>query len=443
LTELARGLRFPAALSLVVGSMIGTGVFLKAATMAQWTGSPAVVMAAWAVAGTLSLAGAFAYAEVGSRFPKAGGEYVYLREAYGPLVGFLYGWTRFWIGNPGSVAAYGVGTATFLSGILSLEGRGERTLVAIGLILFFGSLNCLAVTFGGRVQTFLTALKVVLIIALAFALFLFSGHAGSLTIVATQSTTASQFGVAMLAALWAFDGWNNLPMASGEVIDPQRNVPRALVIGTILVFVIYALINLAYFYALPFAEVLTANSSKYPQALPVATKAARSFLGDYGTSVLSGMFVLSALGAMNGSILTGARVPYAMARDGLFFSQLGRVSPVTRVPVVSVIVQSIIACGLAYSGTFDQITDWVVFTSWIFYALVTLSVYRLRRRKDVPAAKYHTWGYPWLPAIFCIASVLLLVNTVVNSPRETGIGLAFVLLGIPAYFFFLKIKKDR
>lgn len=438
-TSLVRGLRFRDALSLVVGSMIGTGVFLKAAIMAQWTGSPVLVLAAWGVAGALSLAGAFAYAEVGSRFPRAGGEYVYLREAYGPLVGFLYGWTRFWIGSPGSVAAYGVGIATFSTGILPLSSM-EKPLVAVGVILSFGALNCFAVAFGGRVQTCLTFLKVVLILGLTAAIFLFSSHAGGWAGAESVRTSASQFGLALVAALWAYDGWNNLPMASGEVMDPQRNVPRALVAGTVIVFATYALLNFAFFHALPFAEVLTASSTRYPTALPVATKAAQSFLGASGQAILSGMFILSAIGAMNGSILTGARVPYAMAKDGLFFAKLAEVHPVSRVPVVAVVAQTLIACALAVSGTFDQLTDWVVFTSWIFYALVTLSVYSLRKRTDIPPAAYHTWGYPWLPAVFCVASVLLLGNTLWNSPRETCLGLAFVLLGVPVYRLFTAKK---
>ncbi len=436
MTQLVRGLNFRHALSLVVGSMIGTGVFLKAASMSQLTGSPGMVMAAWAVAGVLSLAGAFAYAEIGSRFPKAGGEYVYLREAYGPLMGFLFGWTRFWIGSPGSVAAYGVGTATFLSAIIPLEDLGGKTLVAILLILFFVTLNCLTVAFGGRVQTFLTGLKVFLILGLGSALFLFSGGHGGFAAPEQAMTTPRQFGLALIAALWAYDGWNNLPMASGEVMEPQKNIPRALVFGTITVFMVYAFINLSYFYALPFSEVAHSSSARFADALPVATKGAQTFLGTGGTSFISWLFVLSALGAMNGSILTGARVPFAMATDKLFFPQLAKVHPITRVPVVSVVIQGIIACGLAYSGTFDQLTDWVVFTSWIFYALVTFSVFRLRRRKDVPLASYHTWGYPWLPALFCLSSVLLLANTVLNSPKETGLGLGFVLLGIPVFYGF-------
>ncbi|MGZ3723924.1 MAG: APC family permease, partial [Bdellovibrionales bacterium] len=367
--SLARRLGLKDATALVVGSIIGTGVFLKTAVMAQDTGSPALVLAAWLVAGILSLLGALSYAELGTLYPKAGGEYVYLREAWGPLTGFLYGWTRFWIVTPGSIAAYAVGAATFLNGSLSLGPN--QIAVAMFMIVIFTVLNCFSVAFGGGVQTFLTVFKIIMIAGLAVAIFTVAPFTRE-----NFSTPAdlgwrgwSGFGSAILAALWAFDGWNNLPMAAGEVRDPRRCLPRALAGGMIAVLLVYGLVNLAYFYALPFAEILKSNSTAFPDALPVATRAAVAVIGPKALGILSIAFVISALGAMNGSILTGARVPYAMAHDGLFMRWLGKVNSKSLVPVNSVLAQGVLACLLAKSGTFDQLTDYVVIASWIFYAL--------------------------------------------------------------------------
>jgi basic amino acid/polyamine antiporter, APA family len=427
--------------AIVVGTIIGTGVFLKTAVMAQQAGSPLWVLVAWLVAGALSFTGALTYAELGTLFPRAGGEYVYLREAYGPLMGFLFGWTRFWIGSPGSIAAYGVGAATFMNGLVPLGGENHRTFVAIAIIALFTALNCFSVAFGGKLQSVMTIIKIVMIIGLTLAIFgLGSGASWShfQTPAGAGWHSWSGFGAAVLAALWAFDGWNNLPMAAGEVSDPGRNIPRALGFGMIVVLVIYASANIAYFYALPFDEVIHSSSTLFRDALPVATKAAALALGAAAVGLLSAAFVFSALGAMNGSILTGARVPYAMARDGLFFKKLGEVSGATHVPVVAVIVQGVWACVLAMSGTFDQLTDYVVFASWIFYALVTSGLFVFRRRLPNAHRPYRTPGYPWLPIIFLICSLLLLANTLMTSPRESLIGLGFIVAGVPVYFAFAK-----
>jgi APA family basic amino acid/polyamine antiporter len=227
-------------------------------------------------------------------------------------------------------------------------------------------------------------------------------------------------------------------MVSGEIKNPQKNVPLSLMIGMVCVLGLYALVNLAFFYALPMAEIVTSNSSAFPDALPVATKAAMTFLGSSGIAILSGAFVFSSIGAMNGSILTSARVPYAMAKDGLFFKRLAHVSEKSHVPVVSILVQAVVASCLALSGTFDQLTDYVVFSAWIFYAMITGVVFKLRRTRPNAVREYKALGYPVLPAIFIILGVLLLINTVITSPKSTAIGLTFILSGIPVFYFFKK-----
>jgi APA family basic amino acid/polyamine antiporter len=437
-THLLRGLRFIDAAAIVVGSMIGTGVFLKSGIMAQQVGAPSWVLLAWVLAGVLSLAGALTYAELGAMFPRAGGEYVYLREAYGDLTAFLFGWTRFWIAAPGTVAAYAVGAATFLEGAVDLAFIGGKAGMGLAFILFFTALNCLQVTVGGRVQSFITSVKLLMMLGLILGVLFFSPDAemARLSEGSAVPLTISGLGLAMLAALWAYDGWNNLPMAAGEVKNPERNLPLSLILGVLLVLVIYCLINLGYFLALPLAEVQTANSSLHPDALPVATKAAMTFLGTAAVGLVSIAFVISALGAMNGSVLTNARVPYAMARDGLFFHSMGYLSPRTRVPVVSVLVQAVIAGAMAMLGTFDQLTNYVVFSSWIFYGLCCAGVIVLRRRRPELARPYRVLGYPYVPAVFVIVSMLLIANTVWSMPQESLIGLALIAVGVPVFYGF-------
>lgn len=443
--DLVRRLSFIDAASIVVGSIIGTGVFLKAATMAGLVGNPMTVLLIWIVAGFLSLAGALVYAELGSMMPSAGGEYVYLREGYGDLAAFLFGWMRFWIGSPGTIAAYAVGAMTFMSGAVDLSFIGGKAPAAVIVIIIFSSLNCLSVAFGGRLQAIMTGLKLLMIIGLSIGIFLFSPTGSFSHLSETHPAQPgfagwAAFGSATLAALWAYDGWNNLPMIAGEVKNPQKNIPLALVLGTLLILAIYCVANLAYFYALPFVEVYTSNSDAYPNALPVATKAAMSILGTSGVTILSAAFVFSALGAMNGAVMTGARVPYAMAKDGLFFKQLAIVNNATLVPVISIVVQGTMAMILALSGSFDQLTNYVIFASWIFYAMVTSVVFVLRKKRPDAPRSYKTFGYPVVPIIFIILTTLLLVNTVIESPKESGIGLAFILLGVPVYYIFKKMR---
>jgi APA family basic amino acid/polyamine antiporter len=434
--ELLRNLDLKAAIGIVIGSMIGTGVFLKTAVMTQQVGSPTLVLAAWAVAGALSLFGALVYAELGALFPHSGGEYVFMREGYNSLGAFLYGWLRFWIVTPASIAAFAVGTAKFSEALTGLPEL--RTYLAIAFIAAFSIVNCFSVSFAGAVQAYMTALKVVMIGGLTGGLLIFGG--GSSDSIVPAIAQWGGFGAAVLSALWAFDGWNNLPMAAGEVRNPEKILPKALAWGTFIVFGIYALTNIGYFWVLPLDQITTASSSAYPDALPVATRAAQMIMGENAVKILSVMFMCSALGAMNGSMLTGARVPFAMARDGLFFSGLGKISESTSVPAISVFVQGLLATVMALLGTFDQLTDYVVFASWIFYALIAGALIRLRRREPNRERHFRCPGYPWLPLIFIGSTILLLVNTLINSPKESGIGLLFILAGIPAYYWFRRLQ---
>jgi len=455
-TSLRRALTLNDAIALVVGSVIGTGVFLKTTVMTQQLGRPSLVMLAWIAAGLLSLAGALAYAELGAMFPHAGGEYVYLGKAYGEAPAFLYGWMQFVVAGAGGMAGISTGFAIFLSALISMGGPWvERTfhllgkeihwqlgltqLVAVGAIVFFTVINCFGVKLGGRVQGFLTIVKLLGIAVIVGGVLLFS-HGASWSHLAMSNTSnlggISAFGAAMMAALWAYNGWYLLPVCAGEVRDPQRNVPRGLIFGMLALIATYVLANLAYFYALPITEVTTANSTAYPSALPVAAKAAQTFLGPSGIAFISITFVISTLGALNGCIMGQARIPFAMARAGLFFKRLGEVNPNSKAPVWAIIAQSSWGCVLALSGTFDQITTYVIFALWLFIGVTVSAVFVLRRTMPDVERPYKALGYPVVPVLFILVALWLVINSIVTSPVESLIGIFLIALGLPVYFYF-------
>ncbi|MEO6034447.1 MAG: amino acid permease [Verrucomicrobiota bacterium] len=462
--QLVRGLTLRDTTALVVGTIIGTGVFLKTAKMAQAVGSPELVLLAWLAAGILSLAGALTYAELGAMLPKAGGEYIFLRAAYGDLPAFLFGWMRIVVGSTGSIAIFGVAFATFASALFPLHAvwmertfvllgqtihwqLGAKQIVAVGVILVFSAINCLRVVFGGKIQSLLTLAKILGIAAIVLGVFFFAPSATWENFRAPAGAPAwtgfSKFGAAMLAALWAFDGWNNMPMVAGEVREPGRNIPRALIVGMVIVLLVYGLANLAYFYGLPFQEILTSNSTAYRDALPVASKAAITFLGERGPALVSVAFLISTIGVLNGSILTSARIPFAMARDGLFFSRFAELSKQTAVPIAAIVLQAVWASVLAISGTFDQLTDYVVFAGWIFYAATTAAVFVLRKKMPDAPRPYRTLGYPIVPLVFVLVATALLINTWMTSRVESTAGLVLIGLGLPIYFWRKRTLVQR
>jgi basic amino acid/polyamine antiporter, APA family len=449
-----RDLTLTHATSLVVGITIGTGVFLKSAAMAQAVGTPGLVLAAWVVAGAVAMLGALCFAELGALLPDAGGEYVYLRAAYGEIPGFLYACNSFVLGGA-SIAAYGAAVAIFVGDIhplgaawyqhtLQLFGSdytfayGPRQLIAVGVIALFGVINCLGVMLGGRVQTLLTVAKVAAILAVAGGVFLFSGvhDAANLRTGSGGNGGFAGFGAAMFAALWAYSGWQYLPMAAGEVQEPQRNLPRAIIGGTLLVLAIYLLVNSAYLYALPFWQVTSANSTAYPDAPSVAARAVQTFLGHQAAPVAALIFLLSTIGSLNGTILTRARVSYASARDGLFFAPFGRLNPHTRVPLVSLVLLCIWGALLATSGTFDQLTNMAVMSYALFWIPVALAVIVLRHRRPDAPRPYRLRGYPWVPLVFVLVMVWIVISALIVTPRESIATVVLILLGLPLYPLF-------
>jgi APA family basic amino acid/polyamine antiporter len=452
--ELVRALSLRDAIALVL-TVIGTGVFLKTAPMAQLVGSPSKVLLVWIAAGLLSLAGALTYAELGAMIPEAGGDYVFLREAYGGLPAFLFGWTNLVVIATGGIAAVATILASFLSAFLPLDAvwvtrdfhllgqvvhwrLGIQQLVAVAVIIIFSSINARGVAAGARVQWIATLAKLGGITIIVLGVFLFS-HTGSWKNLHAPTGVVggglSAFGAAMLAALWAYQGWANVAMVAGEIEKPERNIPRALIYGLAIVIGVYLVTNVAYFYALPFSEVVTSNSTAYRDALPVAAKAAQTFF-PYGAKLVSAAFIIAVIGTLNGIILMNARVPFAMARDGLFFRQLGDLSPTSGVPVTAIWVQGIWASVLALSGTFDQITTSVIFALWLFFGLVASSLFVLRRKLPAAPRRYRTPGYPVVPMLFVLVSVWLVINSLSAYPVESGAGLFLIALGLPFFFFF-------
>jgi len=454
--ELTRALSLRDAIALVL-TVIGTGVFLKTTSMAQLVGSPSNVLLAWLAAGLLSLAGALTYAELGAMMPEAGGEYVFLREAYGDLIAFLFGWSSVMIMASGGLAAVSTALASFFGSFVPLDAvfathdfhllgqvvhwrLGIQQVVAVAVILLFSWINARGIEMGSKVQWAATVAKLGGLAIIVLGAFLLS-RTGSWEHLKTPVTPgivpagAGAFGAAMLAALWAYQGWSNLPMMAGEIEKPERNVPRALIFGMVIVILVYLITNLAYFYALPFSEILTANSTAYRDALPVAARAAQTF-SSYGAQIVSIAFIIAAIGALNGITMMNARVPFAMARDGLFFGPLGNLSDESNVPTNAIWFQGIWACVLALSGTFDQITTSVIFAVWLFTALVGSSLFVLRRKVPAAPRRYRTVGYPVVPALFVVVAVWLVVNSVTAYRVESAVGLVLIALGLPFFIVF-------
>ena len=445
---LVRGLGLVAAASMLISNVIGTGVFLKARVMTCNVDTPGMVIAVWVTAGALSLAGALTYAELASAMPRSGGEYVFLREAYGRASAFLYGWMRFFVGNTGGAAALAVGFAIFLN-IVSGEVLPPRAIaaVAIGALLLVTLVNCAAVSVGGRIATALTAAKIALILGVGLGAFLVArGDWAHFALTAAGGACegveaaarggAAGFAAAMLGALWGYNGWNEVTFVSGEVKDPRRNLPLAIIGGISVVGALYVFVNTSYFYVLTPAQV-----ASVPASSTVATQAIASFLGPAAAKVMAAALAMSVFGALQAMTLVTARIPHAMAEDGLFFRGLARLSPRTRVPIRALFAQAAWASLLVLSGTFDELTDYAIFAILIFMALTTASVFVFRRRQPDLDRPYRTWGYPVVPALFLLVAAWLIANTLLTSPRQAFAGLGLMALGVPFYWYWSRRSR--
>lgn len=454
--ELSRELGLAASIAIVIGTVIGSGIFLVPKAMILRVGSPDMVLAIFVIGGLLSVFGALSYAELAAAMPEAGGEYVYLREAYGPFWGFLYGWIQTLIAKSGSIAAIATGFMLYCGNFFPLfeqtifeiplpigPGGGPLPIrygqvAASSLILFLAGVNYLGVRIGGVVQTIFTVLKVGLILAVVvIGLLMGDGSVSHYTESITASNTATvgtvtAFFAAMVSALWAYDGWNNLSMVSSEIKNPSRNLPISLIMGTLAVMAIYLATNLAYFYVLSPDQVAGADR--------VAAEMMRTILGDTGAAAVSVVAMISMFAALNGSILSGSRVTYAMAKDGLFFQKMAVVNPEHRTPGNALLFMSAMAGILVFSGRYEEIITYVIFTSWILYGMTTAAVLVMRKKRPDLARPYRTLGYPIVPILFVVAACCILVSTLLESPRESLMGLSLIVIAWPFYQYWSKKK---
>jgi basic amino acid/polyamine antiporter, APA family len=451
--ELVRGLGAWASGAIVVGTMIGTGIFLKPSEMAREGRFVSIVFAAWIVGALLSLFGALSYAELGAAIPEAGGEYAYLRRGFGPVWGFLFGWMHSIVGRPSSMSSIAAGLVRFLGFLVPVIATPIFTLhigipglagwlkpydfvftweqpAAVFWLLFMTGLNYLGVRLGGAVQVLLTAIKiisVVVVIGVAFfAPTQVSSHQPDPMWPATLNASVfTAFLAALAAALWAYDGWEDLNLVGSEVENPHRNFPRALVGGVSLVAAIYLLFSAACLRILPFESVAASSH--------IASAVVEHVAGRGAAAWITVAMAISALGSMNSSVLSGARVPYAMARDGIFFKIADGIHPKYRTPGRALIFQGVLACLMALTGTFEELTNLFIFATWIFYGLAVVALFRLRRTEPNLARPYRCWGYPWVPGIFVAGAMALTLNIWLQRPGRSSIGFLLILAGLPFY----------
>ena len=463
-TQLVRGLGLIAAISVNVANIIGTGVFLKARVVTCNVGSPSKALLVWVLAGLLSLAGALTYAELLAMMPRAAGEYGIMRDAYGRPLGFIYGWTQFLIARTASAAALAVGFGIFLNDLLggvlrhsyfeyTLPGGhqlsfGRLEIVALSAIIVTTLINCAAVRVSGGVASVLTGMKIMLLVGIGFGAFFYSeGNWGNLAMtnagacegVAITTGGVAGLAAAMIGALWAYDGWNNITFLAGEVKNPGRNLPLALIGGGFLVMALYLFVNLNYYHVLTPTQI-----ADVPGSSSVAAEVVRRLLGAGAVTLMAAAMMTSSFGALHASLLATARVPYALAKDGLAPRALSHVSTRTHVPMRALLMQGTLGClvVLAFSAAYDTITDYAVFALTLFYVLVTGSVFIFRRRLPDAERSYRTWGYPIVPIIFMVVSSWLIIQTVHDSPRKSAIGLFLILLGLPVYYVLDRRRRD-
>ncbi len=430
MSELRRELNLLDATMINVGTMIASAIFIVPAAVASNLPSPALMLLVWVVGGAVSLLGALCVAELGAALPEAGGIFVYLERAYGPVWGFLYAWTAALIINPASVAAIAVGFATYVGFFVPLSGAALK-LVATASILALTGINCLGLRLGAGVQNVLTLLKIGALAALVVLALALPGGAAQHFRPFLPTSLAGVMGplsVAMVAVLWAYDGWIEITYVGSEVRDPGRTFPRSIGVSVFLVAGLYLLSSAAYLYVLP--------ADRMARSPLVGSDAAMVLIGPAGAALVAGAIIVSTLGANNGIVLTSARIPYAVSRAGLFFRWMGRVNPRFHTPNAALVTQGAVAAAFALSGTYDQLFTYVVFASWMFYGMSAAAVMRLRAVAPQLPRPYRVWGYPVTPVLFVTFALWLVASTIAQSPLESLIGGGIILAGVPVYFYW-------
>jgi len=476
-TSFVRGISLTAAVSLVVGSMIGSGIFIVPADIARQVGTPGLLIVVWTATAVITVMGALNQGELAAMYPHAGGQYVYLREGLSPLWGFLYGWTLFLVIQTGTIAAVGVAFAKFLGvlwpavspnvflslghvpslgdALFTLLGRPPavpqaieigvswQRIVGIGTIGLLTWVNVQGVRTAAWIQTVLTAIKVLILAGLILLGLTIGRQAAAVTqnygsFWGGQGFTLALLpviGAAMVGSLFSSDAWNNVAFAAAEVQHPRRNLPIALAGGTLLVGILYVLANFSYLSVLPLADIQHAAEDR------VATAATQVIFGDAGRTVMAVAILISTFGCNNGLILSGARVYYAMAHHGLFFRTVGRVDARHHTPKVALWVQALWTSILALSGSYSQLLDYVIFAAVLFYFLTVIALFRLRYLKPQAERPYRVLGYPWMPALYALLTGAVMVVLLARKPLYTWPGLLIVVVGIPVYFVWRRLGE--
>jgi APA family basic amino acid/polyamine antiporter len=423
--------------SIVIGGVIGSGIFLVPKDMAAAVGGPLLILAVWAVGGLLSFFGALSFGELGAAMPEAGGVYVYLREAYGSMIAFLFGWTLFLVIDSGAIATLTVAfSSKYLPHFFAISPAAQKV-ISVVFILFLVAVNYIGVRAGANLQNVLTIIKLTGLVGICVAIFLFArGTTANFTAGGAPTLGGgfwSRFGVALIASLWAYKGWEAATYSAGETKNPQRNLPLGILLGCLACIVLYVIAQLAYLYVIPASGI--AKSDR------IAAEAMNLAVGGAGASVISFIILFSIMGATNQNFICSPRVYFAMAKDGLFFPQIAAVHPKFLTPHVSIIAIGLWSIVLSLSGTFEQLFTYVVFGQWIFFGLTVAAVIILRlKRPDLPRP-YKTWGYPVTPVVFILAALYIAASALINQFWNAMAGLGIIVLGLPFYFIWKRRAK--
>ena len=415
------------------GGIIGSGIFMVPAMVAFFTGSSSLFFLVWILGGIVSLFGALSVAELGAAMPRAGGQYVYLNEAYGPLWGYLYGWSAVAVINTASIAAVGVAFSEYLGFFYPISDASIKG-IAVGTIILLTIINIMDVKSGARFQNFFTLSKLFAIFGIILlGLVIEGGTIQNLSPILPDKPFTGligPLGLAMVSVLWTFDGWIFITYVAGEVKNPKRNIPLSLIYCMLIVVSVYLLLNYILLFTLGFSGMNGSNL--------VVSDATTVFLGNKGAAIVTLIILISLIGANNGSILTSARINYAMAKDKLFFHQAAQIHSRFKSPANALIIQCVWACILTFTGTFNQLITYIIFASWIFYGMSAGAVIILRKKKPDMYRPYKTPVYPWIPIIFIFFAIFLTINTIMEAPRDAAIGSGIILAGLPLYYYWKK-----
>ncbi len=429
---------------LIIGVVVGSGIFMTTGIMSELLPSPTLLLAAWILGGLHALAGSLTYAELGAAMPRAGGQYIFLREAFGRLPAFLYGWVSFSAYLTGAVAAVAVAFAAFTSTFIPFVSPDRNPvpissgqILAVIIIAVFSAINYLGLGVGKTVQNVFTLTKITTIVLFVIAGLALGNETPDFSapvLFSNFGSIAVAFGGALVAVFWTFGGWEYVTAVAGEIKDPQKTLPRSLAIGTVTATALYILLNLVYLRAMPMEEMAG--------VVTIGETAANVLFGSLGGRLMVVAIIISVLGALNGAVLTGPRVYYAMAQDGLFFKRAAEVHPRFHTPSKAIIYQFIWASVLTLSGTFEQLITFVVVVNLLLWMAGAAAVFALRKNLPDLSRPYQTWGYPWVPGLFIFFSAAFVIAAAVDAPIESLAGLAFTLLGIPVYFYWNSRKSE-